>query len=370
MRFKSNENFNKTMLTWINKENPQTYLDDLRIECLQAMSHIDLISDHKWHFYRKLLNNFDFESRHFAVNRACYKLWEILAFFKNFNNTNPQNVLCLAEAPGSFIQVIKKKYPNTQLIAVSKPPSSYAEVVKKGKSIPVFHPKILSLSNSQFFYIDILNFQQLTSPHLRLKAGYRTFDESIDSSFFKQFSNYFDLITADGGFDEEKQYNAKESLHYNLIQSEIICILMTQKLNGSVILKIFETFTETTISLLWLLCKHYKYFELFKPLTSRPTNAEKYIICTGFTGTTYSQNELLNLLHFKIDIGMTLNIIFPDTFLEKILYFSKFITKCQINMINKVVSYISETHIDKKFYDSLKNKTFQQWKKQFSFDES
>src|SRR6478609_2122918 len=135
---------NKASSTGGKKEqNTLLSLDDVRNECLTAMSQIDSLSNHRWHFFRKLLNEYDFESREFAVNRAFYKLWEILKLHPDIipPGNNNLNSLHLAEAPGSFVQVVKKMFPYADTVAISKPPSSYAEVVRKGRSIPVFNPQ-------------------------------------------------------------------------------------------------------------------------------------------------------------------------------------------------------------------------------------
>ena len=230
------------------RNNHIAILDGLRQECLVAMSQIDTLSNHKWHFFRKLLNENDFESREFAVNRAFYKLWEILKLHPDIipPGNNNLNSLHLAEAPGSFVQVVKKMFPYADTVAISKPPSSYAEVVRKGRSIPVFNPQVLKLQGCQFYYIDLMN-----PDNVQWLLGHE--------------GNRFSLITADGGFDEEEQYDAKEVLHYNLILGEIVAILLLQNIGGGCVIKIFETFTETTISMLWLLCQHYESFEFVKP---------------------------------------------------------------------------------------------------------
>lgn len=365
----------------------QTFLHDTRKECLMTMAKIDNLSNHKWHFYRKLLNEYDFESREFAVNRAFYKLWEIIGdnpellprtdnsgcLDKNEeDNENNEEIarvttLHLAEAPGSFVQVVKKMNKTCRSIAVSKPPSSYAEVVRKGRTIPTFADNVLALENTEFLYVDLLS-----STHI--------WSQMLDN--FKrdpELQNGFDFITADGGFDEEEQYDLKEILHYNLILSEIVCILLTQKINGGCVVKIFETFTETTLHMLWLLVQHYDSFEFSKPSTSRPTNAEKYIICKGFKGARYDKWSLLNLINMKLTKDHILDFSFdseaaknvPQSFKDTFLSASEKFTRNQINTINDVMKFVSETgnkqYIDKSSYNANKHRTFHTWKDQYEF---
>lgn len=332
-------------------------LNELRKECLSAMSQIDSLSNHKWHFFRKLLNEYDFESREFSCNRAFYKLWEILKKHPDVAETKSASLttLHLAEAPGSFVQVVKKMFPESNSVAVSKPPSTYAEVVRKGKSIPVFNSEVLQEKDCRFYYTDLMVNHNI----LWLK---------------EHEGNRFDFITADGGFDEEERYDAKEILHYNLILGEIIAILLLQKIGGGCVIKIFETFTETTISMLWLLCQHYGTFEFVKPATSRPTNAEKYIVCKAFKGCQYDQRQLCDLMANHITRNMVLDVNVPIRFQQRVVEMAKEFSRQQIDTINRVISFVHENshgrygsiYIDKRQYNEQKRKSFNEWKAKFA----
>lgn len=335
----------------------KSYLDNTRQECLVAMSKIDDISNHKWHFYRKLLNNHDFDSREFAVNRAFYKLWEILSIHKDCLNDVDAS-LHLAEAPGSFIQVVDKMKQDIKITAISKPPSLYADVVKKGKTIPTFSNSLTSIDRYNFIYSDLLSVNAL---------------KNLVEKLLKKEPDKYGFITADGGFDEEEQYDAKEVLHYNLILAEVVSILLLQKKQGSCVLKIFETFTETTISILYLLCMNYGEFYILKPSTSRPTNAEKYLICKNFKGLSKNikPEGLYSLMKKSIDKTMTLNLTIPLDFLEKIIEASEKYVKIQVDTINSVVSFVEKkeknTYIDKREYNEEKSKAFQEWKEKYNY---
>lgn len=356
------------------------HLDDIRKECLSAMSQIDKLSSGKWHFYRKLLNEFDFESRFFAVNRAFYKLWEMLKMFPpcSLARDGVLRTLHLAEAPGSFVQVIKKMYPDSYSVAISKPPSSYADVVKKGKCVPVFSETVLRLPRCQFLYCDLVNKTTVLECSRKLLTDPAS-------------SEGFDLITADGGFDEEEKYDCKETLHYNLILGEIISIFFNQKLGGQSVLKIFEVFTDTTLSLLWLLCSHYESFEFVKPSTSRPTNAERYVICRGFKGMIYDVNDLLQLMDVPITKDHVLCFEFlqiPGNFVTLVEQTSKEFARQQIDTINGVMNFIQEktkkvgqgkdasdhfnnfVYIDKRQYLQQKKRSFQEWKIRFEYEDA
>lgn len=360
----------KYSLQWIDIPFHDTslYQDKLREKCLTSMSKIDNIGNNRWHFYRKLLNKYDFNSRKTAVNRAFYKLWEILS--KNQERRifaeKAEKTLHIAEAPGSFLQVIKKLNVQCFSIGVSKPPSTYADVVRKSRTIPLFDNTVTKLENVQLLYRDLLSTENLRNLVYEITQS----DEG----------KKFDLITADGGFDEEERYDAKETLHFNLILNEIICILLTQKKNGMCVLKVFETFTATTIHLLWLLCSHYTDFEIIKPDTSRPTNAERYVVCSGFKGTSIHPENFYKITEMNLNetSKKILNQDIPKSFLDTVLFLSEYLTKKQINAIESVVTFVKKEHendgknnkfkkIDKKSFIDSKSSCFTQWSSENDF---
>ena len=69
----------------------------------------------------------------------------------------------------------------------------------------------------------------------------------------KKYSNKFDIITGDGGFDFSKNFNNQENICNKLILAQILYAITMQKKNGSFILKIFDIFSKATIDFLYLL---------------------------------------------------------------------------------------------------------------------
>ena len=48
--------------------------------------------------------------------------------------------------------------------------------------------------------------------------------------------------------------------------------------------QIFDLFTPLTLKLLYIIYYHYEETYIYKPLTSRPANSEKYIVAKKFNG--------------------------------------------------------------------------------------
>lgn len=139
----------------------------------------------------------------------------------------------------------------------------------------------------------------------------------------KSFSEEADLVTADGGFDWKKE-NLQEQEAYKLVLGEIITALKVQKNNGNFVLKIFESYTKSTIKMIELLREFYKEVYICKPYTSRISNSEKYIICKKFIKskltspvikkleemiTKINKNEQYNILDIFTNCKLTENTI-------------------------------------------------------------
>jgi 23S rRNA U2552 (ribose-2'-O)-methylase RlmE/FtsJ len=116
-----------------------------------------------------------------------------------------------------------------------------------------------------------------------------------------------DLVTADGGIDVSRpeDYNRQEYLSSQLILAEVLmgCILSkpTQRIDstvydpethdrvlswkdvegGSLVFKVFDTVTRMSAETIYIATKCFKSVCFFKPVTSRPANSERYVICRG-----------------------------------------------------------------------------------------
>jgi hypothetical protein len=94
--------------------------------------------------------------------------------------------------------------------------------------------------------------------------------------------NLCDLITADGGFDFSMDFNNQESLSLRLLSAETYAATRLQAPGGAFILKVYDVSTPCTLLLLEFLVKLYDHVNVVKPLTSRPANSEKYLVCCGY----------------------------------------------------------------------------------------
>lgn len=90
------------------------------------------------------------------------------------------------------------------------------------------------------------------------------------------------LFTADGGFCVDGNENYQEVEVKRLVLNQFLCMLCVLGRGGDFVCKIFDVFTPFTVGLLYILHKLFDKFAIVKPVTSRPANSERYVVCKNF----------------------------------------------------------------------------------------
>ena len=351
---------------------------------------IDKINSDVWKKIRWYINQYDFLVKDPIINRAFYKYWEIINRFNIFEHFDPEKdiIFHCAEAPGGFVQGSnvflgldgsnRNNKSKTRVKKVSiidddgfttvcsqKPEKIKYKIftISLNKNLPQYKFYNLPSYNdnviNKYVYItygkdhtgDINNLQNINY----VKEIANKYSNSSD----------FYLITADGGFDEGTDFNNKEQLHYFLILNEIYTAMTLQKEGGSFILKVFDIFTDTSIHLLYLLNILYEEVYIYKPLTSRPTNSEKYVICKKFRKfdlNTYSSMKKKihnlsenikkrNLKYCTFKLFKTI----PDEFIENIKNMNMELLNKQCFFLDKAILYCNDTEFIKNYENELFN---------------
>tara|TARA_B100000989_G_C19452824_1_gene432567 strand:- start:85 stop:1011 length:927 start_codon:yes stop_codon:yes gene_type:complete len=247
-------------------------------------------------------------------------MWEILhnyGFFTQEQQKEPINIVNIAEGPGGFIEaLVNYRYKYFRQI------DNINAITLKSltKEIPGW-------DKAQSFLRE--------NPNIKINYGedgtgniYKL--ENI-LNFSKEIKNKADFITADGGFDFSSDFNEQEKQSLHIIFCEIVLAITCQNLGGTFICKFFDLYSKTSIKLIYLLKCLYNEVIIDKPVTSRPANSEKYIICKDFLGIDSNYLSKLHIVIKSWDIleanNNTILDIFngrdsvPDEFIEKILEF-------------------------------------------------
>ena len=194
------------------------------------------------------------------MSRAFYKMWEIIYYF-DLASKKDMTYAALAEGPGSFLQAVLKF---REKFGFDMKQDKYFGVTihpENGKNIEM-GKQFMNYYNSR--YPDLLNIHKTYPREKAMKYKSRSNGDLTEvktiSLFKKEIAKskkYADLVTADGGFDwDDENYQEQEA--YMLVLGEIIGALRVQNKDGSFVLKIFETFTMTSLKMIYLLSSFYE----------------------------------------------------------------------------------------------------------------
>lgn len=319
----------------------------------------DFISEHyktkKWDKYKKCANEYELIftsgygfpslSKHNPISRSYFKLWEMLTDFKEeFKMDCKTHKRCafLAEGPGGFIEAFANFRSNysedDELFGIT--------LLSHDKNIPSW--KLPS---------DIVNIKRI-----KLLKGLDGSGSLYKLDNIENFINIIgyascDLVTADGGFDFSNDFNNQEEMSTLLIISEMYTALHLQKPGGNLILKVYDIHSYLTIQLIYILKMFYESVTFCKPLSSRPANSEKYIICLNYKGQSHPMfNEMKMQLKEIIQDQSSSNILNikpPITFVYDIIEYNAFYILKQVIHIHKTLCFIAKQNAEDK--DNIKH---------------
>ena len=200
------------------------------------------------------------------ISRAYYKLIEIV---RTCIIDTPNMTLHICEAPGGFAQGILSEYPECHNINIISLYDENAILFDK------------NISKHKFVTEHKIENGNILNPNIRNELA-------------RTLYNKPDLITADGGIDNDRNPELTEIASAYLIACEIDTALHISKIGGTFILKILGIAESITRQLIAVLTHSYEYISLIKPHTSRSVNDELYVVCVGFIG---------NVTNFKMPVA-------------------------------------------------------------------
>lgn len=273
-----------------------------------------------WDKIKMLINDYELVTKmsvlkEYTVSRAFYKMHELIMEGNDrFNILKRQSmrILNLAESPGGFIQAIlyNRKYH------LAGEGSAYADnyvavSIQEGFGDKKARPssklwqsiqdKIGAAATAGKKEFSRIEFHQLGETDKLVDSDKRGFGTvhfvpgkkgdltKLETIGYIEDQLGFgerkaDLVTADGGMDVSDKPNMQEIAHYKLFFCEMLAALNSQALGGTFVLKLYDIFTEFTAKLIGFISMFYSDTYLYKPITSRQANSEKYLVCTGFNG--------------------------------------------------------------------------------------
>ena len=274
-----------------------------------------------WDVYKRCTNEYELVypgiSAHSPISRSFFKLWEMLHDF-GLTREGKMRATFLAEGPGGFMEAFA--------------------MFRAGKSGDEIHGMTLHSRNRGI-------------PGWKVKVPFTLHRGADGTGNLYSAENVDHLaaavgpgtchhVTADGGFDFSTDYNSQEETSTRLIVAEIYAALRLQAPGGAFVLKIYDMRSPQTVGALYLLRTCYAGLRVVKPLTSRPANSERYVVCTGFVGPP--QGDLVATLRSAVESGnlATLAVPVPVPYLRDVVAFNARYVAHQVAVISDTIAVI------------------------------
>lgn len=181
------------------------------------------------------------------------------------------------------------------------------------------------------------------------------------------------FVMGDGGFSVAGQENFQEVLTKRLVLCQFLCAMSILRTGGYFLCKTFDLFTPFTVGLIYLLYRAFDEICIHKPVTSRPANSERYVICKGFREGTedicdylfFVNEELGKLSYTDQDVleVVPLNVLKADeTFTTYMRNSNESLGERQINALRKLRAYVQNTSLVGKDQALIRKQCLEYWK--------
>jgi cap1 methyltransferase len=236
-------------------------VDGIKYDELQKIK--DKFNSPKFDEMKVKANPFEKIGRSRFMNRASIKLANIDAIFKitgkdqdyrQKQNLEKLTYCDLAGGPGGFTEYLQYRYPQSYGYGIT--------LHEKEGGIP-WNEKYLNQNQFEITYGD-------GTGNL-----YTNIDWFCD---YVRSKTEVDLVVSDGGFEIGNDARGQEILSSRLILTEILGALRLLKTGGNFVCKVFDTISKISIDCIYLVSLCFEEIHIFKPVSSRPANSEKYLI--------------------------------------------------------------------------------------------
>ncbi len=162
----------------------------------------------------------------------------------------------LAEGPGGFIQYLLWRYPQA-----------------KGYGIT-----LTTKADPKLNWSNVLDYTRFEPWFGDDNSGNLIEHGEEFAQYVRRATNGVDLVVADGGIDVVGRENEQEMLSARLLLTEAAVGIYLLKQEGDLVLKVFDCVLPISANMLFILAQCFESVALFKPVSSRPANSERYFI--------------------------------------------------------------------------------------------
>jgi 23S rRNA U2552 (ribose-2'-O)-methylase RlmE/FtsJ len=315
-------------------------LSDTKQQLNASKARLDLVNLELWNKHAYFMNPTAFVPKELKTNcnaEMCTKGWtKLYEILKGIPNAIPKecvekgelNTLHLCEAPGSFVCCLNH-YLKTETPDLNW--TWYAS------SLQPENPK-----NQESWFYD-MKFVRDTSDHwLYGEDGTGDIVNSRNIEYlWKKVKHPVMFITADAGAKISDDPYDQENIIALLKFSETVASIGALAPSGTLVIKFLTTLEPVTVSTMYLLNCVFEQVHVTKPVTTKETNSEVYVVCLGFKGISKQHlNKLLQLVgsKFSVKTPFILPSDMPKEFIADIEQCGKYFADNQIELLDTRLS--------------------------------
>uniref|UniRef100_A0A8D2J2X9 Cap-specific mRNA (nucleoside-2'-O-)-methyltransferase 1 n=1 Tax=Varanus komodoensis TaxID=61221 RepID=A0A8D2J2X9_VARKO len=180
------------------------------------------------------------------------------------------------------------------------------------------------------------------------------------------------FLMADGGFSVEGQENIQEILSKQLLLCQFLTGLSVIRTGGHFVCKTFDLFTPFSVGLVYLLYCCFERVSIFKPVTSRPANSERYVVCRGLkSGTDDVRDYLFNVnikLNQQRNSDQDVNLVVPlevikgdHDFFDYMVRSNERLCAVQIKALAKIRAFVQDTTLNEPRQADIRKECLRLW---------
>lgn len=260
------------------------------------------------------------------INRAAVKLAEIDTDYLSVVTPSIPGSLSISRAPTTFADIAGGPGGFTQYLQ-----HKYPQIVGYGITLP----------GDLTWRLDKLDTKRFTALLGDLYIDWQAFRDAV----LTQHPRGVDLVVADGGFEVETTADhgdVQEAQSSRLLIIEANLGLSLTKIGGNFVLKVFGTTSPLMVDLLYVLSLGFERVALVKPRTSRPANAERYLLCMQRRNNTIDLSAVrdANLAGMRLDVGL------PSDYVDWITKHNNLSLDLRLRSAKKIYEYLACKNVD------------------------
>lgn len=256
-------------------------------------------------------------------NKSSMKLINIMRVFDLVkNNKSEITWVAVNDAPGGFANALKYLYFNSKGILLS------------------------SIKENNKWNIDLSKFN--------------VFGNNNSADIVTDMNNFIDYVNLKSDYKGVDIYTSYDKTNdFKIILTEVLTALKTLKLGGIMIIRLYDSSSEIYKQLLLLISLKFLSIFIFKPITTNPSNDERYLIAIAKTDNNkFVENILINAYNKNNNIN---NLIRYDKDNKYVMDFNNWIDKVNKFLLeekefyyNKAIDYLNNKALNYPIIDVFK----------------